>query len=58
MSKWKDVEDVGSCNFCHMDDHRKVIQFGALRGKWHGGQPLVRICRKCLAELKKLANER
>ena len=57
MTRWQNVSDVGSCNFCNLDDHRKVLQFGVLRGKWYGGQPLVRICRKCLGELKKLANE-
>ena len=58
MSRWQDVSKVGRCNFCNLDDNRKVLQFGVLRGEWYGGQPLVRICRKCLDALKKLGNER
>jgi len=55
--RWRDASDVGSCNFCHLGDYRKVIQFGVLRGEWYGGEVLVRICRKCLDALKKLAKE-
>lgn len=55
MSKWKSVEAIGECNFCSLNDHRKVLQFGVLRGKWYGGEALMRICRKCLVALNKLA---
>ena len=56
MSKWKDIKDVGECNFCRLNDYRKVMEFGCLRGEWHhGGQVVVRICRKCLEALNRLA---
>ncbi len=58
MRHWQDISKDGGCNFCHLDDHRKVIQFGVLRGEWSGGEVVVRICRKCLDALKKLANAR
>lgn len=55
---WVDRKDRGSCNFCSDPNgkrYRKVFEFKADDG---GGTSMVRICRRCLEELNKLARSK
>lgn len=50
---WRDRCSVGSCNFCTDTKHKKVFEF--MRDE--SGGLMVRICKKCLKELKRISKK-